>query len=468
MGEPVLTEKEGGEEFSEADEAALVVLADWAAIAIENARLYENVSARRDDLERAVRTLEATGEITRAVGGELALDRILELIVKRGRALVEARAMLIALREDDELRVVAAAGQVSPEVRDMGAPVEGSLGGEALRTRRAQRVQPGSTGLRAPWAKALEADAELVVPLLFRDRALGVIAAFDGLGESPTFSAEDERLMLAFAASAATAVATGQHVVAEGTRRSMEASERERGRWARELHDETLQEMGALKLLLAAARRSNDPRACTLPRSGRRAARRRDRPASVIDHRPAAGGAGPTRHRTGPRGARGARRAPVGTAHLARTDLAYESGRAETRHEPDLEATIYRVVQEALTNAVKHANATRIDVSVREADGVVEIVVRDDGRGFDTVATVDSEGFGLLGMRERIALAGGTLSVVSSPGQGAEIRARVPERRRRPPAEPPAARPRVAVPSRARDPRAARRSAGAAPGPPGP
>jgi GAF domain-containing protein len=213
---------------------------------------------RRDELERAVHTLEATREITRAVGGELQLDRILALIVKRGRALVEARAMLIALRDEDELRVVAAAGQTPAEIRTVNAPLAGSLWGEALRTRRAQRVEPGSTGLRAPWAKALGATAELVVPLVYRDRSLGVIAAFDGRGETGTFSAEDERLMLAFAASAATAVATGQHVVAEGTRRSLEASERERGRWARELHDETLQEMGALKLRLAAARRTDD------------------------------------------------------------------------------------------------------------------------------------------------------------------------------------------------------------------
>ena len=185
-GNLYLTEKDGGEEFSEADEAALVVLADWAAIAIENARLYEDVRERRDELERAVRTLEATGEITRAVGGELELERILELIVKRGRALVEARAMLIALREGDQLRVVAAAGQVSPEVREMLRRSRGRS--VARRCGRAARSasSPASTGLRAPWAKALGAQAELVVPLLFRDRALGVIAAFDGLGESPT------------------------------------------------------------------------------------------------------------------------------------------------------------------------------------------------------------------------------------------------------------------------------------------
>jgi signal transduction histidine kinase len=429
-GNLYLTEKAGGAEFSEADEAALVVLADWAAIAIENARLYQDVRGRRDELERAVRTLEATSEVTRAVGGELQLERILELIVKRGRALVEARAMLIALRDGDDLHVVAAAGQVSPEVRESIVGVDASLAGEALQTRQAWRVDPGSTGLRAPWAKALGAHAELVVPLVFRDRSLGVIAAFDGLGQSPTFSDEDERLMLAFAASAATAVATGQHVVAEGTRRSLEASERERGRWARELHDETLQEMGALKLVLAAARRSDDVSALHTAIGGGvdqlTGAIERLR-ALITDLRPASLdqlGAGPALEALVERVQR-----QSGIAVSLEVDLAYESGRVATRHAPEVEATIYRVVQEALTNAVKHANAGRVAVVVREDADAVDIVVRDDGQGFDPDAAASSAGFGLLGMRERIALVGGTLAVESSPGKGAEIRARVPVRR---------------------------------------
>jgi signal transduction histidine kinase len=430
-GNLYLTEKAGGAEFSEADEAALVVLSDWAAIAIENARLYQDVRGRRDELERAVHTLEATNEVTRAVGGELKLDRILELIVKRGRALVEARAVLIALRDDHELRVVATAGKVPDELRGVIVPVEGSLAGESLKRRRALRVEPGSTALRAPWGEVLQARAELVVPMVFRDRALGVIAAFDGLGESPAFSADDERLLVAFAASAATAVATGQHVVAEGTRRSLEASERERGRWARELHDETLQEMGALKLLLGAARRSDDVDALHAAIEGGveqlTGAIERLR-ALITDLRPAALdqlGAGAALEALVERVER-----QSGLGVTLEIDLAYESGRSAGRHTPEVEATIYRVVQEALTNAVKHANAGRVDVRVREDDDAIQIVVRDDGEGFDAAAVASSVGFGLLGMRERVTLAGGTLDVVTSPGAGTEIRARVPLRGR--------------------------------------
>ena len=88
-GNLYLTDKVGGE-FDDADEEAAVVLASWAAIAVENARLYKHTELRRADLERSVRALEATSEIARAVGGETQLDRVLELIAKRSRALVEA------------------------------------------------------------------------------------------------------------------------------------------------------------------------------------------------------------------------------------------------------------------------------------------------------------------------------------------------------------------------------------------
>ena len=91
-GNLYLTDKAGGEDFTERDEHLLVVLSEWAAVAIHNARLYESTEQRRTELERAVRGLEATATIARAVGFETELDRVLELIVKRGRAMLEARA----------------------------------------------------------------------------------------------------------------------------------------------------------------------------------------------------------------------------------------------------------------------------------------------------------------------------------------------------------------------------------------
>jgi GAF domain-containing protein len=92
-----LTEKEDEAEFSQTEEELVVVLAEWAAIAIDNARLYESVEARRGELERAVRGLEATAAVALAVGFETELGRVLELIVKRGRAMLDARSLLVLL-----------------------------------------------------------------------------------------------------------------------------------------------------------------------------------------------------------------------------------------------------------------------------------------------------------------------------------------------------------------------------------
>src|SRR5439155_20725347 len=103
-----------------------------------------------------------------------------------------------------------------------------------------------------------EASSALVVPLAFRGRVLGVLSAYDRLQDGPEFRREDEELMLSFAASAATAVHTARSVGEERLRRALEGAEQERSRWARELHDETLQGLGSLQLLLSSALRQPD------------------------------------------------------------------------------------------------------------------------------------------------------------------------------------------------------------------
>ena len=114
------------------------------------------------------------------------------------------------------------------------------------------------------------------------------------------------------------------------------------------------------------------------------------------------------------------------------TDLDFEAGRAPTRLDDAVEVVAYRLVQEALTNVVKHAAATAVDIAVQERDGALQVTVRDDGGGFD--ADADAEGFGLLGMQERVTALGGRLDVVSIPGAGTTICALLPARHRPAPA----------------------------------
>ena len=110
------------------------------------------------------------------------------------------------------------------------------------------------------------------------------------------------------------------------------------------------------------------------------------------------------------------------------TDLSYDAGRHPTRLSGQIEVTVYRLVQEALNNAARHAGTGSATVEVIEADETIRVRVRDEGRGFDP--TAETDGFGLLGMRERVTLAGGVLNVESAPGEGTTVTAVLPARHR--------------------------------------
>lgn len=101
------------------------------------------------------------------------------------------------------------------------------------------------------------------------------------------------------------------------------------------------------------------------------------------------------------------------------------SGLEHSRLGPQVETTIYRIVQEAFNNVVKHAHAGRVGLVVENARDHLLVIIEDDGVGFDT-ETTHSPGMGILGMKERVALVGGTLNVESSPGSGTTLLIRVP------------------------------------------
>jgi signal transduction histidine kinase len=425
-GNLYLTEKASGP-FEEADEEAALVLAEWVAIAIQNARLYTSSEERRRQLERAVGRLEATAEIARAVGGETNLDRVLATIVKRARALVEARSVVILLEAENELEVVATAGEFTRDVRGERLTIGWTTWGGVLRGLRPERVADVQARLGiSPRDLGLHARAALLVPLNFRGRALGVIAAFDRLATGgPEFDEEDERLLDAFAASAATAVSTAKSVAEDRLRHSIEASERERSRWARELHDDTLQALGAIRVVLSSAARTAS--ADDLRTSVEKAVDQLGEGITALrgliaELRPAALdelGLVPAIEGLIEQ------QAAAGELEID-ADVQIGAVGGSDRLDPELENTLYRVIQEALTNVVKHAGAEQIRLVLREQNGEIYVRVRDDGAGFDL--TKPTDGFGLLGMRERVELADGELEVTSRAGEGTELRAFVPAR----------------------------------------
>jgi signal transduction histidine kinase len=429
-GNLYLTEKQGGE-FTDDDEQAVVMLARYAAIAIDNARRLEQVSGRRDELERTVGAMRATNEISRALAGETDLDVVLELIAKRGRALVGASALVIQLADGNGLRIAAVAGTVDRDIVGRELPIEGTVAGRVLESGQPQRLSDDLNRARFQEAGlgrlGLDAGAGLFVPLAFRTETPGVLAALHppGVGD---FSAEDERLLTSFATSAASAVVTARSVSSEQLRAREAATEGERRRWARELHDETLQGLGALRLSMAAARKVSEPEAWRtalddgIAELDTEIANVRG---IIADVRPAAldelGAAAAVE-------ALAERIRSRGIDVALAIDLDYEAGRAASRYVADLETAIYRICQEAMTNGLKHSGAESLRVEIAEAEGHVTIRVADDGQGFDPSERAD--GFGLIGMRERVDLLGGRLVIDSAPGEGTTLTARLPVRRR--------------------------------------
>jgi PAS domain S-box-containing protein len=367
----------------------------------------------RDELRRAVRRLQAATDVAIAVGGETDLKRVLEAIVERGRALVEARALIILLREGEDLVVGATAavsGGLDPKIADLKIPAQHA----------SHEVLLGKfTGANLG---SKESGRALLAPLLFRGDPLGVVVALDRIGEPGTFTDEDQRLLEAFAASAATGVATARSMAEERLQNTIDAAEQERSRWARELHDETLQALAVLRMRLSSALREETPE--ELHVTGQAAVEQIDDEIVklrrlITELRPA------SLDTIGLEAALQALAEQHEHSANLRVDCDFDLPRdEESRPTPILETAVYRLVQEALNNVAKHSMARRADLTVRATRGAIEIEVRDDGVGFEP--TLVREGFGLVGMRERAALLGGTLEVRSTRGSGTRMRAEIP------------------------------------------
>jgi signal transduction histidine kinase len=436
-GEPYgnlyLTEKRDAAEFSEADERSLMLLADFAGLAIDHAQRYSGSESQRRGLEQTNQALAATIQIARALGGETDLQAILELVAKRGRALVSARVLVIELLDGDRLNLAAGAGELPEGLVGKSVSLANTVASAALRGGQTQRLSDRLNRARFEQHGlghlGLAFEDGLVVPLVFRDRSYGVLVALDHRDEGD-FTVEHQRLLEAFATSAATAVAVAQSAADERLGQRIAATEAERSRWARELHDETLQALGTLRLMLSGARRSEDPAVMAgavdhaleqleVDITSLRALITELRPAALdqLGLEPALLGLADRVRR-------------AGLEVECQVELAYGGGRASERLVDELEVGVYRIVQEALTNAVKHGAAGHARMQVVERDGRVSVLVSDDGRGFDSAAR--SAGFGLMGMQERSDLLGGRLSVDSSPDGGTTVSATFAVARRDP------------------------------------
>jgi len=412
-GNLYLTEKAGGP-FTAEDQGLVETLAAQAAVAIENARLLQDATTWSAQLE-------ALNEVGAALAGEVELPRLLQLICRRLRGLIGARVVTIALPASERtLRIEAADGAGADEILGLRLERAGSKSGGVLERRRAERVDALADDPEVDQhaTSLIDARTGLYVPLLVGARPIGVIVAHDKEGEAPRFSDDDLRLAEIFASRAAVAVDLSERVARDALRRVVEAQELERRRLARELHDQTGQELTSVLLGLKAVEeaKSDAERAKAL------AAVREQVVETLHDVRRLAVELRPKAlDDFGLAAALERLRDTFSEQTGMRVDL---ESRIRDRLPPDVETALYRIVQEALTNIVKHAQANAVSIVLARKAGAVTALIEDDGRGFNHDGS--GEGLGLLGMGERLALLGGRLEVESRPGAGTTIVAEVP------------------------------------------
>ena len=383
------------------------LLAAQAAVAIENARLYE--SSRQWS-----RQLESLNEVSEALVTETDLSQLFELAASRLRELLDARVVLIELPTPD--------GRTSPSRRRAARTPRACSGcrleqarskaGRTLARRRPERIDSliDDPEIDQTAPRLVDATAALYVPLLVHERAVGVIVAYDKEGPDPRFSDADMRIAQAFANRAAVAVELSERVGREAVRALLEGQELERTRLARELHDETGQALASILLGLKSIERQIGEEPVALIRelvgSALDDVRRLTtelRPPALDDF-----GLQPALER-------------LTELVAGRSGLDVQLNmRSPIELPPEYETALYRIVQEALTNIVKHAEAHSVSIIVLDAEGAVRTVIEDDGVGFDP-STVRDGALGLVGMRERVSLLGGRFEVESARGAGTTL-----------------------------------------------
>ena len=414
-GDLYLAEKESGE-FTAEDEEIVTLLAAQTGITIEKVQIHEGAV-------RWIGQLETLDELTRSVLEERDVPRLLQLVARRLRELTNARGVLVSLPDaSGGLRIVATDGEGIADLVGYDHPSE-SKQARVMARGRSERIDSLLTDPEVDQviAHRVGAVSALFLPLVSHGKAIGTVSAFNRSGLDPRFTDDDVRLAEALVTRAALAVHLAERVERETVDAILEAQEAERGRIARELHDETGSALAGLLLGLAAieeaatlsearqastALRENARR--TLENVGRMAFELR--PATLDEY-----GLGPALKALG-------------------DDLARQGGPrvkfdvdlpAGTRLSAKIETTVFRITQEALTNVVKHADANTVMISFACRERSVVLAVEDDGRGFSRPQAA-RHGFGLVGMRERVASVNGALEIESQPGAGTRLTVEIP------------------------------------------
>ncbi|MFD6566443.1 GAF domain-containing protein [Micromonospora profundi] len=408
FGNLYLAEKNGGAQFTDDDEEIVVALAAAAGVAIENARLYA-LAHRRE------RWLAATAEITTVLLGEVRRTDALTLVARRAREVAEAELALVLLHDADTdqftVEVVDGADEQARALVGTVLPAADTSFGTAVTEGRHDEVD--DLAHAAPWPALLHTGPATISPLATAETLHGVLIVAHPAERGGGTSKEDVALLGSFAGQAALAMerARGQE------ERELLVVLEDRERIARDLHDVVIQRLFATGLQLQSAAPMGRPEV-----ANRINAAVDDLDATIRDIRRTIFEL----------------RTPMSAALRTEIREAVEAAAESLGHRPRLDLTgpvdsavpdairpdLIAVLREALSNAVRHAQATQVAVAVRVADGQVSVTVTDNGVGCDPAAARG----GLVNLRERADRLAGTFTIRPVDPHGTEVCWSVPLR----------------------------------------
>jgi PAS domain S-box-containing protein len=426
QGALVLSRGEGGK-FDSIDPGFYNTLANQVGAAVQNIRLYKAEAQARQTAE----TLRGANQ---ALSQSLNLETVLITLLDFLRKLVPFEVGQVLLMED-ETHLVARSdigragptGSAAPIVIDITHyPVFETV----FTTRRSMCIS--NTDLLVEW-RPLPGDQEtrswLGIPLITGERVIGIVSL--EVTRKDCFSDDHLELAEALVGQAAIAVQnawlfeqvrSGRERLQTLSRRLVEVQETERRYIARELHDEASQILIYLKYGLDLLKRdAHQPEAVVagIDELDRMASEVLDNLRRIaVDLRPA------SLDHLGLVPALRQYIEAVSDKHGLKVQ--FETRNVSGRLPNEVETSLYRIVQEALTNIVRHANAARVDILLDQNGDTITVGVEDNGIGFDPIEAMGRNRLGLFGMRERAEMLGGRLLVESQSGTGTSIMVEIP------------------------------------------
>ncbi len=409
-GNLYLTEKRGGDEFDDEDEAVLIALAAAAGVAIENARLY-------DEARRQQRWLAASAEVTRSLLSGADAAEALALITTRSLEMSGADLVALALPGADgsQLRYEHAAGEGAPQALGLTLPAGESASGRVLRTGEIMRIDDFCHDDRVAEVarENMYLGPAILVPLGAAGNVRGVLTAGRRPGAMPLAAAAAD-MLLTFATQAGIALELAEH------RRQAErvAVFEDRDRIARDLHDLVIQRLYATGMSLQGA-----VGLIASPEVAQRVSVAVDALDETIREIRSSIFALQNRRPERPQGLRSRilQIADEMTGSLGFPPALELEGRLDDHVPEDVSEHMLGALREALSNAARHSGASKVEVRVR-AQGELSLTVRDNGSGISGT----SRRSGLSNLEQRAVKLGGSFRVAPASGGGTELDWRVP------------------------------------------